>query len=430
MRFQARTWMLLAIVLVSARTASSQDFRLPDGRGKDLVERHCMRCHDAQKLAGPDGGHWPAFGPGKSPEEWQRVMTFMGTYGLTLTKEEVPIVTAYLTKALAGPARPTGVRMAGPIEATIREWKVTPGTRPDDPAVAPDGAVWYTGQASSRLGRLDPSTGEVRNYPLRPDNTKLPYGVGPHGLVADKDGYIWYTGQQDGHLGKLDPKTGVVTKYKIPNPSAGGPHTPIFDQKGTLWFTMQQGNMVGRLTPATGEIKLVTMPTANSEPYGLVINSKGVPFFTQLMGNRIGSIDPVTMQVREYFLGEGTGPRRLAVMPDDIIYYTDYARGTLGRLDPATGRTKEWTSPSGARSQPYAITASGRIVWYVEGNANPNMLVRFDSATEKFQTWPILPSGGGVVRHIVVGPDGSLWLADSEVDAITKVEIKAATGTR
>ncbi|PYR81639.1 MAG: hypothetical protein DMG18_15955, partial [Acidobacteria bacterium] len=248
MRFQARTWMLLAIVLVSARTASSQDFRLPDGRGKDLVERHCMRCHDAQKLAGPDGGHWPAFGPGKSPEEWQRVMTFMGTYGLTLTKEEVPIVTAYLTKALAGPARPTGVRMAGPIEATIREWKVTPGTRPHDPAVAPDGAVWYTGQASSRLGRLDPSTGEVRNYPLRPDNTKLPYGVGPHGLVADKDGYIWYTGQQDGHLGKLDPKTGVVTKYKIPNPSAGGPHTPIFDQKGTLWFTMQQGNMVGRLT--------------------------------------------------------------------------------------------------------------------------------------------------------------------------------------
>ena len=388
MRLLARIWMIFAIVLVSARIASSQDFRLPDGPGKDLVERHCMRCHDVQKLAGPDNGHWPAFGPGKSPEEWQRVMTFMGTYGLTLTKEQVPIVTAYLTKALAGPARPTGVRIPGPIEVAIREWKVTPGTRPHDPAVAPDGAVWYTGQASSRLGRLDPGTGEVRNYPLRPDNTKLPYGVGPHGLIADKDGYIWYAGQLDGHLGKLDPKTGMVTKYKIPNPSAGGPHTPIFDKNGTLWFTMQQGNMVGRLTPGTGEIKLVTMPIANSEPYGLVLNSKGVPFFTQLMGNRIG------------------------------------------RLDPATGRTKEWMSPSGARSQPYAITASGRIVWYVEGNANPNMLVRFDPATEKFQTWPILPSGGGTVRHVVVGPDGSLWLADSEIDTITKVEIKAATGTR
>jgi virginiamycin B lyase len=421
---------LSAVALLYALPASSQSFRLPDGEGKALVERACMRCHGPQKLAGPDGGHWPAFGPGKSPEDWQHVMNFMMTYGVALTKDQVPIVTAYLTKAFPGPARPAGVRLAGPVDATIREWKVTPGTRPHDPAVAPDGGIWYTGQASSRLGRLDPRTGEIKNYPLQPDNTKLAYGVGPHGLVADKDGYIWYTGQLDGHIGKLDPKTGAVRKYKIPDPAAGGPHTPIFDQKGTLWFTMQQGNMVGRLVPATGEITLVTVPTPKSEPYGLVINSKGVPFFTQLMGNRVGSVDPVTMQVREYFLGEGTGPRRLAITSDDIIYYTDYARGKVGRLDPKDGRTKEWTSPSGPRSQPYAITAVGRIIWYVEGNANPNMVVRFDPATEKFQTWPILPSGGGVVRHMVVAPDGNLWLADSEVDAITKVEIKATTATR
>src|SRR2546430_294543 len=93
------------------------------------------------------------------------------------------------------------------------------------------------------------------------------------------------------------------------------------------------------------------------------------------------------------------------------------------------GRQAHFRLPDGP-GKDLAITASGRIVWYVEGNANPNMLVRFDPATEKFQTWPILPSGGGVVRHMVVGPDGSLWLADSEVDAITRVEIKAATGTR
>ena len=58
------------------------------------------------------------------------------------------------------------------------------------------------------------------------------------------------------------------------------------------------------------------------------------------------------------------------------------------------------------------------------------MLVRFDPATEKFQTWPILPSGGGTVRHMVLAADGSLWLADSETDTITKVEIKTATSTR
>ena len=421
-----RILMSSAIVLAFTFPAAGQGFRLPEGQGKDLVERACMRCHGVQKLAGPDGGHWPAFGPGKSPDEWQRVMNFMMTYGVALTKEQVPVVTAYLSKALPGPARPIGARIAGPVQATVTEWKVTRGTRPHDPAVAPDGMVWYTGQAGSRLGRLDPRTGEIKDYPLKPDNTKLPYGVGPHGLVADTDGNIWYTGQADGHVGKLDPKTGAVTKYRIPDPAAGGPHTPIFDQKGTLWFTLQQGNMVGRLNPATGDIKLATVPVPMSEPYGLVINSKGVPFFTQLMGNRIGSIDPATLQVREYFLGQGTGPRRLAIANGDIVYYTEYARGKLGRLDPANGQTKEWTSPSGPLSQPYAIASVDGIIWYVEGNANPNMVVRFDPRTEKFQTWPLLPSGGGVVRHMVVGRDGSLWLAGSEVDTIMRVAVKPA----
>jgi len=411
-----------AALILPAMTASAE-VTLPEGKGKQLVERACVVCHTLDKLAGADGGHWPQFGPGKSRDEWQRVMDFMMSYGTPLSKADAVVVTDYLATAFSGPARPKGIRVDGPVAASVREWKIpVAGTRPHDPALAPDGAVWYTSQAKTHLGRLDPATGAFKQYPLKADNARLPYGVGPHGLVADGEGNIWYTGQLDSHLGKLDPKTGAVTKYKMPE-GAGGPHTPIFDRNGTLWFTLQQGNMVGRLIPKTGEMKFVTMSTPRSEPYGIVINSKGMPFFTQLMGNRIGTIDPKTLAPREYFVGAGTGPRRLAVTPDDMIYYTDYARGKLGRLDPATGRTREWSSPSGPLSQPYAIAAVGNVIWYVEGNSNPNMVVRFDPATERFQTWPI-PSGGGVVRHMVVAPDGSLWLAGSEVDVIAKVEVK------
>ncbi len=40
----------------------------------------------------------------------------------------------------------------------IREYDVpTPNSRPHDPAVAPDGALWYTGQLANKLGRLDPN---------------------------------------------------------------------------------------------------------------------------------------------------------------------------------------------------------------------------------------------------------------------------------
>jgi streptogramin lyase len=36
---------------------------------------------------------------------------------------------------------------APPAKIAVKEWDVpTPDSHPDDPAVAPDGALWYTGQ--------------------------------------------------------------------------------------------------------------------------------------------------------------------------------------------------------------------------------------------------------------------------------------------
>ena len=51
------------------------------------------------------------------------------------------------------------------------------------------------------------------------------------------------------------------------------------------------------------------------------------------------------------------------------------------------------------------------------------MRFRSDPETEEFKTWPI-PSGGGVVRHMVAAPDGNLWLATSGVNGIAKVEVR------
>jgi virginiamycin B lyase len=65
----------------------------------------------------------------------------------------------------------------------------------------------------------------------------------------------------------------------------------------------------------------------------------------------------------------------------------------------------------------------GNIVWYGESNAKPNIVVRFDPKTEKFQTW-IIPSGGGVVRNMVHTPDVYLWLACSGVNGIAFVRVK------
>ena len=418
-------WFLLALFASLALPAASRapvsaQAPLPDGPGKGLVQQNCTRCHGVDKFTGER----------HTREDWAEEVEVMVRYGVALDHAQAAQVTDYLAASFPGKPKPRGVVVSGPVEAVIREWAVaTPGARPHDPAVAPDGAVWYTGQANGTLGRLDPATGQAREFPLEklPAARALPYGVGPHGLIADKDGDIWFTAQLAGYVGRLDPKTGKQVQYRMPDPAAKDPHTPIFDQQGTLWFTLQMSNMVGRILPSTGEVKVVPVKTAGSQPYGIKISSRGEPWFVELTGGRVGKIDPATLDVHEYALPHaGTMPRRIALTADDIVWYSDYGRGYLGRLDPETGTATEWATPSGTGpdSQPYAITTVGNIVWYVESGVTPNMLVRFDPATKVFQSWAI-PSGGGVVRHMVAAPDGTLWLACSGVDRIARVEVKS-----
>ena len=124
-------------------------------------------------------------------------------------------------------------------------------------------------------------------------------------------------------------------------------------------------------------------------------------------------------------------PRRITVGRDDTIYYTDYARGSLGHLDPATRTVDEFPSPGGADARPYAITrTSDGAIWYCEtGVSSRNVLVRFNPVTKKMRSWPI-PSGGGTVRNMDVwkGPAGEvLWLAESGLGKLARVAIRTST---
>jgi len=299
---------------------------------------------------------------------------------------------------------------AAPV--SIREFDLpTPDARPHDPAVAPDGSLWFTEQKANKLGRLDPKSGRIREYPLPTADS------GPHGLIADREGNIWFTANYKGYVGKLDPKNGKVAEFPVSLAHAD-PHTPAIDSRGRLWFTMQQANAVGRLDPGSGKMELRKVPTRDSKPYGMVITAQGTPVFCEFGSNKLATIDPQTMAIREYPLPDGARPRRLALAADGSVYYSDYARGFLGRLDLTAGKVEEWASPGGPSSRPYGIAVvPDGSVWYSESGVTPNTLVRFDPRTQQFATSPI-PSGGGVVRNMVSTPDGRLYLACSGVNKV------------
>ncbi len=401
--------MIAAALLCSALPARAQQAQadFPDGPGKSTFVAVCGGCHDINRARA-----------GYTPEGWRTVMRMMLNFDVPVPPEEVATLTDYLIASFPERPRPAAVIIDGPVKAAIKQWPVpTPGSRPHDPLAARDGAIWYTGQLSSRLGRLDPKTGEILEYPLTPR-------TGPHGLAEDKRGNIWFTGNHAGVVGRLDPKTGDITEYKMPDPQAKDPHTIAIDPNGMVWFTVQNGNMVGRIDPKSNEVKLATSPTPNSRPYGLVVNSRDVPVFVEFGSNKIATIDPKTMAIKEYPLPDAASrPRRLALTPDDAVWYTDFPRGYLGRLDLATRAHKEWPSPSGPKSQPYGIVFAKGALWYNKSGAKPNTIVRFDPKTEKFQSWAI-PGGGDIVRNMDVDREGNPVTANSLVNQVGRVEVE------
>lgn len=420
MRVRTALGVLFAVLIIatlSTRTESQgrgQAVQLPDGPGKAMVEATCAKCHGLNLIT----NSW-----GYTRQGWEALISSM----VALPKDQADTIHSYLATNFPVKPAPEAVMISGPASVTIKEWLVpTLGSRPHDPLAARDGSVWWTGQFAHRLGRVDPRTGAMKEFPL-------PDGSGPHGLIEDRDGNVFYTGISKNVIGKLDPKTGNVTEYPVQKaePTARGPHTPIFDQKGQLWFTLQSGH-VGRLIPASGEMKIVPAPSGagNTYPYGIRINSQGIPWYVDFRGNRIASIEPSTMAIKEITLPDAAArPRRIAITADDAVWYTDFARGYIGRYDPKTGAIREWLSPGGRQSQPYGIASVGNIIWYSESAVRPNTLVRFDLQTEKFQTWTI-PSGGGVIRHMMATSNGDLVLACSGVNRVALVEVRDSASTR
>ena len=396
------------LMLAPVAHGAQAPVQLPDGEGKPLVQGMCTACHDLNQLTRSSG---------YTRDEWKELVGTMINLSGT---PQLDSITKYLETHFPPSAKFAPTLVSGPVSITFREWQVAQlGQRARDPVEAPDGSIWYCGQYGNLVGRLNRKTGEIVEY-------TLPEKALPHSVTPDRDGNIWYTGNGNGTMGKLDPKTGMITEYKMPDPAAKDPHTAVFDSKGTLWFTLQVANMIGRLVPSTGEIKLVTSPRKNSRPYGIKVAADGALWVSCNGANCLLRVDPDTLAIREFNLPEKTTVRRLDIAADGMIWYVNSSLGRLGRLDPKNGQYKEWDSPSGPSSHPYAIAVVDGIVWYNESARRPDALVRFDPATEKFQSWAI-PSGNiyaGMLRHMRPTREGNLLIHQTSTNRIYEVNLK------
>jgi virginiamycin B lyase len=290
----------------------------------------------------------------------------------------------------------------------LKEFPVIPGSHPHDVAPTTNGeTVWYTAQASGKLGRLDPNTGKTHEIALG-------QGSAPHGVIIGPDGSPWITDGGLNAIVRIDPNSQKVQIFSLPqNGGYGNLNTATFDHHGILWFTGQSG-IYGRLDPSTGRIEVFKAPRGPG-PYGITTTPNGDVYYASLAGSYVGHINVTTGDVT--VLDPPTqdqGARRIWSDSHGRLWISEWNAGKLALYNPATSKWQEWRLP-GSNPMPYAVYVDNHdMVWLSDFGANA--LVKFDPTKQKFEVFRLSTANANVRQ--ILGRSGEIWGAESGLDRL------------
>lgn len=224
---------------------------------------------------------------------------------------------------------------------------------------AADGTVWLTEQGSNKIGEWDPHTQQIVEFQDAYIAGKLGYGAGSkHTLRFDPDGNVWASGSP---LTRLDRRTRKFTRFEdVP---------AVYDVKegrdGNIWFTRPDTSQIGMVDWKTLKVSLWNPPTPRSFPRRLEIAADGIVWFGEFNAGKMGRFDPKTQTFTEYALpGPEPTPYGLGIDADGDIWYSSYDMDVLGRFDPTTGKTVEYPFPHSENTiREFFRDAQGRM-WY------------------------------------------------------------------
>jgi virginiamycin B lyase len=124
--------------------------------------------------------------------------------------------------------------------------------------VAGDGAVWFAEREANKIGRLDPATGKIVEYPTPGKDI-------PRRMGSDWEGNIWVGFHQAGKLVKIDHKTGKMTFYSPPTENNGAYHVVADAKNKVIWVTLQTSDKIARFDPKTETWTEFSLPIVESD---------------------------------------------------------------------------------------------------------------------------------------------------------------------
>jgi len=311
-------------------------------------------------------------------------LSFSGQGPVTLTATVDPLagsgslpISAQVSVTIAGGTMVCGVVTMFPVTGV--------GANGGDRiAAGPDGALWFTELANSKIGRIT-TGGSVSEYTIPTTDSH------PRGIVAGPDGAMWFTECQTAYGGQIGRITtdGAITEF--PSPHQIAPTSIVVGSDGAMWFTT---GGIGQ-SPAS-------ITTGGTYAFNFAVSGAGIDLATGPDGalwftsgscclsvqNNIKRVTKSGSSTTYPFSAPWGGPQGITAGPDGAMWFTEVEPdgGSIGR-----------------------ITTAGTITNYSLLHPCPSV----------YEPGGVVPDCG--LTGIVSGPDGALYFAASLDSTIGRV---------
>lgn len=299
----------------------------------------------------------------------------------------------------------------------ITEWDLPRRSgQPHDAIVDRQGLVWYTDVGNGYIGRLNPKTGEIKEWKTPEPDPSVHDIAFTFDIKLDRDGNP-IVGSSAGIL-KFDRKT---EKFTVWREMPGG--MVALSPQGMIWSKDAGNYIMYRLNPKTGEIR--KYPFAKKiRFYGIEADGQGNVYGASLQSAQIGKLDGKTGQW-EFFETPtpDSGPRRADVDAQGRFWFAEYYAGNIGMFDPETKKIQEWPIPPTPWSGPYDVVADKNGEVWAAGEFADNVY-RLNPSTGAVTTYP-LPTLEMNVQRIDVDSSTSpvtVWVSQNHKSRIARVE--------
>ena len=353
-----------------------------------------------------------------TPEQFRQMANYLATINLSSSDHW-----SYELRTLP---RPTG----RDTRAIVTEYDmVRPTTEPHDVLVDKDGNVWYTDFGEMFIGKFDPKTLKLTEYPIKKFKDKAPTGL--LSIEFDHTGKIWFDTMYQGALGNLDPKTGEITYYPLPpeynddrvqlnftglrydvdgkvwtksvgtqdifrldlasktwekfhptdaltNVKSAAIYQVMSDSKNNLWLAEFTNGHLGKIDAKTTKVTWYPVPTPFARARRMQIDEQDRVLVTEYRGNQVALFDPKTEKFTEYNMPPYTFPYRATYDKNGEIWASTMFTDRVVRHDPKTGNAVQYLMPSDTNMRTVFVDNTTTPVTFWVGSNHDHRLVKVE----------------------------------------------------